>query len=542
MSFGRWLLAITLLSMGLLVPRKLPGDPPGPLAGQAVYVADSADDRVLRFIDRDGSGSVEPESPGEVVVFYDDSSPGPDLSSASALAVGPGGELYLLDGGTLNAVIVLTDLDGDGSANGEGEWRVFYDSSSPGPNLSTPGSMAFGPDGALYVADDGSSAQFILRLEDLDGDGSANGASEWKYVYKKTALSPAEGPLLDIEAIAILPDGRLLAADSTLGRIYLLTDRNGNGDFLDEGEVTVFYDPLGAFPFTRLRGLAVGPEGEVYAASINTGLILRLKDLDSNGDAMGPGEATVFLDPTLPPALHSLGDVTVAPGGTLLVLDTTHDAVFLVRDLDQDGLASTDGEVVSWILDNGLSLSTPSAVAVGPAPVEEPVRIQSLLPGSGPVGGGTRVHITGRFLAPETATVFFAGAAAEVLAAAEGSIDCRTPPGPEGPAEVRVATSAGQAILSEGYHYEKGSLFVRGDANLDGVIDISDAVGVLAYLFLGGAPPPCADAFDADDDGNLSITDPIFLLNFLFQGGASIPPPFPEPGLDATADRLGCTG
>src|SRR6185436_20983655 len=177
---------------------------------RAVYLADSSQDRILMLIDRDGSGRVEPAAPGEVTIFYDDASPGPDLSLPSALLAGPSGELYLLDGGTLDAVLVLADRDGDGTANGEGEWRLFFDATSPAPNLSTPKAMAFGPDGALFIADDGARAQRILRVRDEDGDGSANGPQEWKVVYDQTALSPAEGPLADLEALAFLPDGRLL--------------------------------------------------------------------------------------------------------------------------------------------------------------------------------------------------------------------------------------------------------------------------------------------------------------------------------------------
>jgi hypothetical protein len=84
--------------------------------------------------------------------------------------------------------------------------------------------------------------------------------------------------------------------------------------------------------------------------------------------------------------------------------------------------------------------------------------------------------------------------------------------------------------------------FLRGDANEDGALDISDAVASLGALFPGPTPAPidCLDAGDANDDGSFDIADPISLLAGLFGGGSSPPPPFPGCGNDPTADALGC--
>jgi hypothetical protein len=87
--------------------------------------------------------------------------------------------------------------------------------------------------------------------------------------------------------------------------------------------------------------------------------------------------------------------------------------------------------------------------------------------------------------------------------------------------------------------------FRRGDANADGEIDLSDAIFLLSYLFLGGSEPSCRDAGDADDNGSLEITDPISILAFKFQGGRKPAEPFsaePYPlcGIDPTEDGLDC--
>jgi hypothetical protein len=87
----------------------------------------------------------------------------------------------------------------------------------------------------------------------------------------------------------------------------------------------------------------------------------------------------------------------------------------------------------------------------------------------------------------------------------------------------------------------RGSGFIRGDSNLDGRLDVSDAVFSLAALFLGGDPFRCEDAADTNDSGRIDISDPIFGLTYLFQGGPSPPAPGPElPGADLTDDALSC--
>ena len=86
---------------------------------------------------------------------------------------------------------------------------------------------------------------------------------------------------------------------------------------------------------------------------------------------------------------------------------------------------------------------------------------------------------------------------------------------------------------------------VRGDTQvlkepLVRGIRIPDAIRVLGALFLGAAPLDCEKSGDADDDGALNITDAIYLLRFLFLGGPAPPAPYPEPGPDPTPDSLRC--
>ncbi|MFN0057291.1 MAG: dockerin type I repeat-containing protein [Planctomycetota bacterium] len=88
---------------------------------------------------------------------------------------------------------------------------------------------------------------------------------------------------------------------------------------------------------------------------------------------------------------------------------------------------------------------------------------------------------------------------------------------------------------------DENSIFLRADVTEDGAVDVSDAIGLLGYLF---ASQPvtlnCLDAADFNDDGVLDLLDASQMLSYLFAGGASPAPPFPYLGIDSTADSIPC--
>jgi serine protease AprX len=67
--------------------------------------------------------------------------------------------------------------------------------------------------------------------------------------------------------------------------------------------------------------------------------------------------------------------------------------------------------------------------------------------------------------------------------------------------------------------------YLQGDANFDGNFNISDAVYLINYIFIGGdSPEPVLEAGDANDDGEVNTSDAVFLINFVFLPGAPAPP------------------
>ncbi len=69
---------------------------------------------------------------------------------------------------------------------------------------------------------------------------------------------------------------------------------------------------------------------------------------------------------------------------------------------------------------------------------------------------------------------------------------------------------------------------LRGDANRDEAINISDVLAVLNWLFGAGAELSCRGAADSNSDGDVNIADALRLLGFLFGEGETPKPTVAE--------------
>jgi len=68
-------------------------------------------------------------------------------------------------------------------------------------------------------------------------------------------------------------------------------------------------------------------------------------------------------------------------------------------------------------------------------------------------------------------------------------------------------------------------LFLRGDTDADGNLNLTDVIRFLNFQFTGSATLVCLDAADINDDGELDLTDAIGSLNYQFTGTAPTPEP-----------------
>ena len=65
------------------------------------------------------------------------------------------------------------------------------------------------------------------------------------------------------------------------------------------------------------------------------------------------------------------------------------------------------------------------------------------------------------------------------------------------------------------------SIYLCGDADGSGLIDIDDVVFLINYIFAGGPAPDPYEQGDADCSGLIDIDDAVYLIQYIFAGGPS---------------------
>jgi len=192
-----------------------------------------------------------------------------------------------------------------------------------------------GRDLVLFVYDDNLGTLF--RLEDLNGDGDYIDRHEamrfFDYAVPELGVGSATGLLA-------LAGDEVLAADAEApSDIVRLIDRNGDGDALDRGESSVWFSgvmPDGR-PVDGTVALSAGRDRAFYLVTADTRssaggqTVLRLTDRNGDGDADDAGEVEEFaflaapeLDLTQTPDIEldvdGAGFVVQAEGGRMTAI------------------------------------------------------------------------------------------------------------------------------------------------------------------------------------------------------------------------------
>jgi len=81
-------------------------------------------------------------------------------------------------------------------------------------------------------------------------------------------------------------------------------------------------------------------------------------------------------------------------------------------------------------------------------------------------------------------------------------------------------TPYGQCNAS-GYKCVDGNLYLFGDVNDDGKVNLGDLVFLINYLYKYGPAPNPLEVGDVNSDGTVSVGDIVYLINYLFYGGSA---------------------
>ena len=61
--------------------------------------------------------------------------------------------------------------------------------------------------------------------------------------------------------------------------------------------------------------------------------------------------------------------------------------------------------------------------------------------------------------------------------------------------------------------------YICGDASGDGMVNVSDAVYIINFVFSGGNPPDPLEAGEVNCDGMVNVSDAVFIINYVFSSG-----------------------
>ncbi|MEM9212789.1 MAG: SGNH/GDSL hydrolase family protein [Cyanobacteria bacterium P01_F01_bin.150] len=211
--------------------------------------------------------------------------------------------------------------------------------------------------GALYVAD--QTLDTLLLVQDLNGDGDANDPSEATVYFDGTNASGLLEPTGNIFTVLQAADGSVLYGDGDSDTVYRLTDTNRDGDALDADEATVWFssDNAEGLPLLTPNGLATGPDGAVYiteadtVATPNGDFIYRTEDLNGDGDANDADEARVWLDLKALNPNSSAFEITFIGDVAYIIDSAGGDPNVLYRAEDANGDGTIDTSEASVLVD-----------------------------------------------------------------------------------------------------------------------------------------------------------------------------------------------
>lgn len=271
------------------------------LSGRIFVIGQSAFPRVFRIVDLNNDGDAQ--DAGESTVFVDGSQVSNfGNSTANGIAIDPNGTAWVTsDGAAGDWVYKFTDIDNNGNAHDAGETVEFYNdalyASNGGAPLFNVAWAGFTPSGVFYMTNAASFHQFVVTLDDVSADGTANDFSD----VNVTAL------IGKCRCARFGRDGRLYMYNTTTKALVVSNDQNNNDYYSDSGETVTFAQSSASTAILQTGQIFdIRSDGAVVFGDTGTsGNLVIWKDNNQNGVATDPADSTItvpFLGTSFPNA------------------------------------------------------------------------------------------------------------------------------------------------------------------------------------------------------------------------------------------------
>lgn len=308
--------------------------------GGVYYAGDGASDSVYRLRDTDGNGDANGD--GEASVWFSsDNAEGFKLNTPNGMAIGADGAVYVTEADVLSDqsgdyIFRTVDLNGDGDANDAGEVTPWLDLKALNDN-SSPFEISFDGDVAYITDTVGTDDNVVYRAQDSDGSGRVEAGEVKVFVSEEQAFgAPVDFGMTALDGTVYMLE---LFDAANPGSVFGLTDLNGDGTIDSADEVVEVWNASALPDGIGLDfGFDLNSDGQTTLAILSNGFtpedtgVYLLTDLNGDRDFLDLGETTVFasgvdfpdfLDRPRPVAFYDGFDPVTAvplPAGAVLLL------------------------------------------------------------------------------------------------------------------------------------------------------------------------------------------------------------------------------
>ncbi|MCK6446667.1 MAG: hypothetical protein L6Q99_09775 [Planctomycetes bacterium] len=268
----------------------------------------------------------------------------------------------------LDTIFILHD---DNPANGNfwdpNEVVPLYVDTVGSVPLSEPWCLTASSDDTLYVGD--HVEDVVLWLNDFDEDDDASVPGQHGVFFDGKPGGNLSGVVMGhVNSITMQPNVPnnvvwLVTSNTQAGEddaVIRLEDLDSDGDANDVGEARVFYTRVeSSLSDSELTSIRLDGTGTVYVLENgSTGAWTRgiwaLRDLDSSGAIDAPGEESLFFAPPALPATPELSSLDRDSNARFYVLDRANHVVWRGADLDSSGAIDPGEAAQHWSFANSI--------------------------------------------------------------------------------------------------------------------------------------------------------------------------------------------